>query len=342
MATLTPRAIACAVGIAIWAGSLACTYNFDAYVTDPGGAGAGDAQTQQGGTGGRTAIDGQENVDAIAQAAGGQGIVDAPTPATGGQGGYDGAAAAGGREGLEASAEAAGAEAKVDASAAAVGGQGGADVASSATGGTDGAITSIGGQGSGDAAAAGQNGSDAATTAGGGKGGADGATPTGGQGGSDAATVNGGGQGGADAATATGGQSRGDAATADSGGQGGADAGTTASSDAASCSGSLRAGICWYLGPDGSSCQQVCTSHGAVAPGAASHVGTTAQGGSLAECGILLGLLGVTGTPANGTRSDGLGLGCHIYGTVLWWLSSPAFDATASHASARLVCGCTR
>jgi hypothetical protein len=176
----------------------------------------------------------------------------------------------------------------------------------------------------------------------------------GGQGGSDAATVNSGGQGGADAATATGGQGRSDAATAtggqggsdaataNSGGQGGSDAGTTASSDAASCSGPLRGGICWYLGPDGSSCQQVCTSHGTAAPGAASHVGTTAQGGSLAECGILLGLLGVTGTPANGTRSDGLGLGCHIYSAALWWLSSPAFDATASHTSARLVCGCTR
>jgi len=160
-------------------------------------------------------------------------------------------------------------------------------------------------------------------------------------GGSGGGAVSGGGSGGIGAG-GSGGLGGSDAATMNSGGQGGADAGTSASSDAASCSGPLRGGICWYLGPDGSSCQQVCASHGTVAPGAASHVGTTAQGGSLAECGILLGLLGVTGTPASGVRSDGLGLGCHIYSGVLWWVSSPAFDATASHTSARLVCGCTQ
>ena len=341
MPTLTPRAIASAVGIAIWASTsmLACTYDFDGYVTnrDPGGGGAVDAQTQQdGAAGGRTAIDGPEGVDAVAQATGGQGIVDAPTAATGGQGG---AVATGGREGIDARADAPGGEGKVDAFA--VGGQGGADAAFPATGG-DAATTGSGGKGGADAAttaSGGQDRGDAATTGSGGKGGADAGTAAAGQGGSDAATTATGGKGGADAGTATGGQGSSDAA---SGGQGGADAGTTASSDAASCSGPLRGGICWYLGPDGSSCQQVCTSHGTVATGAASHVGTTAQGGSLAECGILLGLLGVTGTPANGTRSDGLGLGCHVYNSALWWLSAPAFDATASHASSRLACGCTR
>jgi hypothetical protein len=43
----------------------------------------------------------------------------------------------------------------------------------------------------------------------------------------------------------------------------------------------------------------------------------------------------------SGTRSDGLGLGCHRWddGTS-WWLSDPAFDANAQHVQAKLACAC--
>jgi hypothetical protein len=146
--------------------------------------------------------------------------------------------------------------------------------------------------------------------------------------------------GGAAGIVTTGGQAGASAGGAASGGRSGTDAGAGGST--ASCAGPARGVICWYVGPSGSSCQQVCASHGQPAPGAATHTGTASQGGSLSECAILFGLLGVSGVPASGSRSDGLGLGCHLYNTALWWLSSPNFNASASHASAKLVCGCTQ
>ena len=151
--------------------------------------------------------------------------------------------------------------------------------------------------------------------------------------------------GGVAGIVATGGQAGATSGGAASGGKSGTDAGVAeagAGGSTGSCAGPARGGICWYLGPLGSSCQQVCASHGQPAPEAATHVGTASQGGSLSECEILLGLLGVNSTPGNGTRSDGLGLGCHVYNTAPWWLRAPNFSVTANHASAKLVCGCTQ
>jgi hypothetical protein len=191
------------------------------------------------------------------------------------------------------------------------GGRGGT---TSATGGVAGTTSKTGGAAGGGAAGGGAAGTQSAS------GGAAGIAATGGQ------------AGAASGGAAAGGKPGTDAGVADAG----ADAST------GSCVGLARGGICWYLGPQGSSCQQACASHGQPAPEAATHVGTASQGGSLSECGILLGLLGVSGAPANGTRSDGLGLGCHVYNTAPWWLSSPNFSVSASHASAKLVCGCTQ
>jgi hypothetical protein len=171
-------------------------------------------------------------------------------------------------------------------------------------------------------------------------------------------TAAGGGTGTADAGTAqggSGGHASGSGGTSNSGGTansggtsstGGASGGSTGGSGGSTttptCSGVLYAGICWYLGAKGSSCQDACASHGQPAPAAASHVGTTTQGGSLAECGHILGLLGISGTPFAGTRLDGRGLGCHQWLGSLWWLSTPDFSATASLGSASRVCGCTQ
>ena len=128
-------------------------------------------------------------------------------------------------------------------------------------------------------------------------------------------------------------------------GTGGSSVGDGAVSDTNNaCEGLSIGGICWYLGPANLSCQQVCTSHGQTAPAAATYVGTARQGGGLLKCTILLGLLGVSGTPQTGTRTDGLGFGCHLFiqdGST-YWLSSPDFSVTASGATARLVCGCTQ
>jgi hypothetical protein len=182
------------------------------------------------------------------------------------------------------------------------------------------------------------------TASGGSTGTADAGTSQGGAGGhssssggtsSTGGTANSGGTGGS---SSNSGGAGGQSAT---GGQGGATGGTGGSTTTAACSGVLRAGICWYLGPQGSSCQQACASHGQPASGAASHVGTTMQGGSLAECGVILGLLGITGTPS--TTFELAGLGCfRLANGSLYWVSLANFSATASQADASLVCGCTQ
>lgn len=130
-------------------------------------------------------------------------------------------------------------------------------------------------------------------------------------------------------------------------GVGGAQTGGASSADAASvetgnaCSGTGHAGVCWYLGSAGSTCQQVCASHGQPSTSAAAQVGSTKQGGSVARCGTLLRLLGISGTPTSATRTDGLGFGCHIFDDgTLWWLTSPDFKVTAGRSGVRLVCGC--
>jgi len=224
------------------------------------------------------------------------------------------------------------------------------------TGGTGGGLTLTDGGHGGSIATGGQAGIGGTGSGGliptdGGHGGSTatgGQTDTGGTGGGP--TPMDGGDGGS---TATGGQTDtggaggggptpadgGDGGSTATGGQGGA--GTGGSTGTTTCAGASRGNICWYVGPQGSSCQQVCTSHGQPATDAPAHVGTEAQGGSLAECTALIRLLGIAGTPIRGTRSDGRGLGCHIYGTTPWWLASPNFSATASQDSSRLVCGCT-
>jgi len=120
---------------------------------------------------------------------------------------------------------------------------------------------------------------------------------------------------------------------------GGNNASTTASTKA--CAGILSSAVCWYLGAAGESCDQVCSPHGQVVPDAASFVGMPAQGGSAEECGLLLNLLGVNATVQSGQRTDGSGLGCHVYMAVPWWLSAPAYTSTASEPLARRVCGCS-
>jgi hypothetical protein len=181
------------------------------------------------------------------------------------------------------------------------------------------------------------------TASGGSTGTAEAGTPQGGAGGSSSSggTSSTGGTSSSGGSSNTGGTGGGAGGQGGTGGQGGATGGTGGSTSTATCSGVLRASICWYLGPQGSSCQQTCASHGQPAPDAASHVGTATQGGSLAECGVILGLLGITGTPSTSFGLEGLGCFMRANGS-LYWLSVPNFSATASQANASLVCGCTK
>jgi len=110
------------------------------------------------------------------------------------------------------------------------------------------------------------------------------------------------------------------------------------------CSGAVYSGICWHLAAAGESCAQACASHGGPSSLAASHVGTTDQGGSQAECAAILALLGVAGT-VQSSRSIS-GVGCISYtgttgsGPGLYWVSVPAFSENASMQGAQPACGC--
>jgi hypothetical protein len=195
-----------------------------------------------------------------------------------------------------------------------------------------------------DAGAAGMASSGGSVAAEGGAGNASGGAPAGqggaplGSGGASASAKGGTtalGSGGASSA-------RGGASSASGGATSARGGASSASGGAASgaCSGVSFASACWYLGATSASCTDTCVAHGNVAVSAAATIGVTQQGGSAANCVKILALLGVVGNVSQGTRSDGLGLGCHLLGTNRWWLSSPPYSATASAATARRVCGC--
>jgi hypothetical protein len=195
-------------------------------------------------------------------------------------------------------------------------------------------------------AVTGTGGSETAVASGGG--GAEGAN--GGAGGGAGANGNGGAgaTGGAGEAGGTGGRTASTGGTGTGGfspSTGGASTGGTTGTGGSSpgCAGILDSGICWYYGGLSASCATTCATHGGSSPQAPSHVGIASQGGSLSECTRLLGLLGMTGTVNSGTRSDGQGVGCHVFsGAAFWWLSSPAYSETASLSNVRIVCGCVQ
>jgi hypothetical protein len=123
------------------------------------------------------------------------------------------------------------------------------------------------------------------------------------------------------------------------GGMGGT-GGTAPTIPARSCAhGSELGGYCWFLGATGISCNDVCQDYGGY-DAALSWVGTTQQGGSAERCDQLLTMLTSPGTTTKGRRSDGRGLGCHLYYDVRWWLNDPDFDPAAKWMNSRIVCSC--
>jgi hypothetical protein len=113
-----------------------------------------------------------------------------------------------------------------------------------------------------------------------------------------------------------------------------------------SCNGALMNAICWYLGPVGESCNEVCEPRGGFDPAAIEVVGTEAQGGSVEECTAVLDVLFADpGTAAQSGTQAVQGVGCHLYedqeGEVTrWWLSAPPFNPDASLVGVPLACGC--
>lgn len=119
------------------------------------------------------------------------------------------------------------------------------------------------------------------------------------------------------------------------------DGGVAADAGLPPCGGARARGLCWYLGPDGESCQQVCRGRGGYDPAMAAQVGTESQGGSADACDEVLAALGqpVPATIAN--RPDNLGFGCHLFGAESYWLRlMPDFSPTAAAATARVACAC--
>jgi hypothetical protein len=108
------------------------------------------------------------------------------------------------------------------------------------------------------------------------------------------------------------------------------------------CQGTLFDDICWYLGPEDQSCEQACGEHGGYDAAATAVIGTTAQGGDLGRCSELFDLLlGEAEDPVVlATQIEGVGVGCHLFADVRWWLEAPPFSPAQSLVGGRLVCGC--
>lgn len=113
-----------------------------------------------------------------------------------------------------------------------------------------------------------------------------------------------------------------------------------------SCAGELVFNICWYLGAERQNCKNLCAAHGGFDTQSITHIGTPAQGGSRDDCQRILNALGRPATVVASTRSDGNGLGCHVWQNAdNYWLNSPNFDPNIqlpSNAPVRMACGCER
>ncbi len=130
-------------------------------------------------------------------------------------------------------------------------------------------------------------------------------------------------------------------------GGGGSSSGGAAAGGSGSkaCAGTTLNSICWYLGTANQSCTDVCSAHGGVNTASEKMVGVPAQGGSVTSCALVLAALGTRDLPAEATRSDGNGLGCHVISgrsDTAYWLSSPRFSETAHLSNASIACGCNQ
>ena len=112
-------------------------------------------------------------------------------------------------------------------------------------------------------------------------------------------------------------------------------------SDAICKEGVAYENLCWFVGNMGEGCVETCTEHGGDDETAASVIGSPEQRGTWTACRDIVRLLGISGEVAAGYRTDGAGLGCHIWDDgEIWWLYSPVYDPNATVANARRVCGC--
>jgi hypothetical protein len=107
------------------------------------------------------------------------------------------------------------------------------------------------------------------------------------------------------------------------------------------CAGEELFDICWYLGEPGASCEQTCAGHGGLDVAVAAYVGTERQGGSREDCVLILNALGQRYRVRSIESEEGVG--CHLAGEDAdpYWVSYPAFQASACLRGVRIVCGCS-
>jgi hypothetical protein len=108
------------------------------------------------------------------------------------------------------------------------------------------------------------------------------------------------------------------------------------------CEGASALGSCWYLGARGLSCEQACSERGGFDPASIALVGTRAQGGTLENCATVMSALGVRGMVMAAVRLDDVGIGCHRWATLDYWLAADTVLYTGSSSAplAELACAC--
>ncbi len=126
----------------------------------------------------------------------------------------------------------------------------------------------------------------------------------------------------------------------------GVDDATVAAPDAAaSCGGTVALALCWYLSEPGDSCDATCVGHGGFDDRSLALVGTFYQGGSAQSCSDVLHALGAQEPVFTISHYDGVGLGCHRWAGMSYWVDLPALAFFASYRSApdvQIACACTR
>lgn len=113
---------------------------------------------------------------------------------------------------------------------------------------------------------------------------------------------------------------------------------------------------CYFLGANGSSCEEVCTktlnlptpqcsqsiqyTRGNVGASEAilPYLGTPDQGGNSARCNSIASILGFPNVEA-GTRLNE-GVGCHVMNKKSWYLLDPNTENNASAPGVERICGC--
>lgn len=107
----------------------------------------------------------------------------------------------------------------------------------------------------------------------------------------------------------------------------------------ASCAGVQSGGFCWYLGALNQSCNSVCAAHG----GATNYNAYAGNAGTDANCGAVLGLLGISGNASSDSTICSSGWGCYtVTGIQKSRCSNMAVTSDVASPSGRLACSCAQ